>query len=178
MHPVAHGLSSLLVFFILTKILPNNYTFFSLYLPIFIFFSILPDLDNFWKRMHLKDHHHSLFHAPLFWILISGVGMGLEYMFLQTIFSFSFLLLIAIQFHILTDYITARSAGIVWLYPFSQKTYGLFPLRPELGAFDFLRAIPELKKAYATFYFSNKKLLLFEITISMLGLGIFFLQII
>lgn len=173
MHPVSHGLTGLLMLTICEHISPDFFSN-SLFLIVFaVGFSMIPDIDGLWKPMLIRDHHKSLFHAPVFWLGIGGAIMLVEYTLFSQVFGLGFLFILTTQSHFLFDYITAREAGIAWLYPFNKKEYSLFPMQEYVGDFDFIRSPSHLRKAYYTYYFSNVKLLAFEIIIPIISLLIF-----
>ena len=73
--------------------------------------------------------------------------------------------------HLLTDYLTARTVGIKWLYPFNDVDYFLYPIIPENGNIPIWQM---LIPPYLTFYFENKLLSIFEILLNIIALGLYF----
>lgn len=138
-----------------------------------LFFSLLgaflPDLDYLFFS-YPKDHHHSLFHTPLFWlslviIFFLFLKKKKEKMLLQA-FSLSLLL------HFIIDWYGARTAGIRILYPLSDKVYSLFPLQPKRGKISIFSN--QAQREYLKFYFSNQFLVGSEI-LFIIGAVIFLL---
>ncbi|MFP4523388.1 MAG: metal-dependent hydrolase [Candidatus Nanoarchaeia archaeon] len=173
MHPISHGLTGLLMLKICENIQPQFFSKSLFFIVFAVGFSMIPDVDSLWKSMHIRDHHKSFFHAPLFWLAIGLAIIVTEYLLYSNIFGLGFLFILTTQFHLLSDYITAREAGIAWFYPFCKKEYSLVPMNKEVGNFDFLRSTRQQKKAYYEYYFSNLKLLAFEVIIPLASLFIF-----
>ena len=71
------------------------------------------------------------------------------------------------QLHLFTDWFTARTVGIKWLYPFSNKDYSLYTIYPEKGKGTVWEMI---KDPYFSFYLQNGFLLWTEISILILAL--------
>ena len=131
----------------------------------------LPDIVSFWLKTS-KDHHQSIFHAPLFYLVLFFIG--------YFIFPFYIVLLFFVQtiFHLLTDLITARDSGIAILYPFIKKEQSLLKLNPDPGDYNMLsfkKKDLSMAKSYLKMYIGNKPLFLFEILLIILGLLSFFL---
>lgn len=116
--------------------------------------SLLPDADAIWHSK-IKSHHNSLFHAPLFWIIISILILFVSKEMAIIIFFITLT-------HILTDFITGRTVGIAFLYPIKDKEYSLYPLNDETGSLNPVKPQKELLKQHLSFYIENKKLLIFE----------------
>ena len=74
------------------------------------------------------------------------------------------------QLHLITDWITARTVGIKWLYPFSDKDYFLYQIQPEEGQVPIWEMI---QNPYFSFYMDNG--LLFWIEIGIIIFSIFLL---
>jgi len=94
--------------------------------------SLAPDIDGLFGNA-IKDHHNTVFHAPLFWLLLLIVAK-----YTAASFAPNFLLPVALFFagvflHLLLDWISARTGGIRLWYPFSRKVYSLCKLHPEKG---------------------------------------------
>jgi hypothetical protein len=175
MNPLAHALSGLNMLVIAHLLFKEAYSSMVIFVPLTFVFSTLPDYDSFWKKCFLSYHHQSLFHAPLFWLAMSLLILVVELLLFKKFLGFAFLLFLSTQFHLFTDYITARCAGISWFYPFNKKEASLFKIKPELGLFDFLRSTKSQKKPYKNFYKQNNFLVLFEIGVSFLGVFFFVL---
>lgn len=125
--------------------------------------SILMDVDVFFYK-EMKEHHNSLLHTPLFWVLIFILGYGISWFNALFIGVFS---------HFFLDWFSARRSGIRIFHPFSQKMYSLFPLDPGEWGSSF-RLFP--KKGQVEFYIKNKFLFLTEILLILGALGIWILE--
>ena len=71
----------------------------------------------------------------------------------------------------MTDYITARTVGIKWLYPFNDVDYFLYGIIPEKGEIPVWEM---LVPPYILFYFENRLLAMFEIMINIIALVLYF----
>lgn len=138
-------------------------------LLVFIF-SILPDMDGFWTKALYKHHRRSLFHAPLFWILISGIAFLINYFFNIMPYWPIYLFLSMTLIHLITDTITGRTAGVLYFYPFSKKEYTLCKRHPFEGNFEPLHPDEKRLHHYWRYYLQNKVLLAFEILATIAGL--------
>ena len=69
--------------------------------------------------------------------------------------------------HLFTDWFTARTVGIKWFYPFSNKDYFLFSIQPEQGQVSVWEMIID---PYFSFYLENKFLMWSEILICVAAL--------
>lgn len=70
--------------------------------------------------------------------------------------------------HLLTDWFTARTVGIQWLYPFSKADFYLFSIYPEKGQVHVWEMVIN---PYFSFYMENKLLFLFEIGVNLCAIG-------
>ena len=138
--------------------------------------SIFPDVDFFFSK-YVKDHHDSLLHSPLFWlviyIFIYGFCVIIGYDALKNYIS---AFIIGVSIHFFLDWYSARTAGIRVFYPFSKKRYSLFPLNPQKG-----KIVPKIfpTREYAKFfkfYMENKFLLISEISLIVVGIIVFILN--
>ena len=103
---------------------------------LWMFASIIPDIDGLWSKTVVD--HHSILHTPFF---------------------------------LCTDYITARTVGIKWLFPFNNVDYYLFTITPEKGNISIWEM---LVPPYVTFYMENKILTIFEALINVIALILYF----
>ena len=71
----------------------------------------------------------------------------------------------------MTDYITARTVGIKWLYPFNDVDYFLYGIIPEKGEIPVWEM---LVPPYISFYFENRVLAMFEVMINIIALVLYF----
>lgn len=80
--------------------------------------------------------------------------------------SIALALLLGTQVHLVTDWITARTVGIQWMFPSSYKDYFLFPIQPEQGQVP----IWEMgQNPYFSFYMENPFLFFGEVGILILA---------
>lgn len=135
--------------------------------------SVLMDIDVFFYK-EMRDHHNSLLHTPLFWVLIFILGYGIDWFTKNpSIKNITNALFISVFSHFLLDWFSARRSGIRIFYPFSQKMYSLFPLDQGKWGSSF-RIFP--KKEQVEFYIKNKFLFLTEILLTLGALGIWTLE--
>ncbi|MBT3519234.1 MAG: metal-dependent hydrolase, partial [Candidatus Marinimicrobia bacterium] len=87
------------------------------FMPILLFASLLPDVDGLFSDT--VAGHHTILHTPIFWIILFG-GMILIHKWLKMAIlqPVSLGIFLGVQLHLITDWITARTVGIQWLYPF------------------------------------------------------------
>jgi len=67
---------------------------------------------------------------------------------------------LGVQLHLITDWITARTVGIQWLYPFNETDYFLFQIQPENGQGSVWEMI---QNPYFSFYMENAVLFWAEV---------------
>lgn len=169
---ISHILSSVFVLYLLSLVNPIMYP---LTTPLIVFsmiFANIPDLDGLWSKK-LNQHHQSLLHAPLFWILIFSIGIILAY---EKVVPWGIIILAIIQitFHLVTDYLMSRSSGIPLLYPFSKKDYSPCSLEPECGNMHPLFPKKAELITFGKLYLKNKKLVVVEAGLSLLGIIVLF----
>ncbi len=117
-----------LVFFVLSKIFPSIILNKPTTIVSALIFSILPDFTGIFYNK-IRDHHKDLFHVPLFWLIISSFIFLLSSIFIKSfLITISVLLFFETQFHLLFDFITGRTLGVRFLYPFNKKEYSIFRL--------------------------------------------------
>jgi hypothetical protein len=157
----AHLLLGLLILRIAIEINPDDYSKSMFFVIFSLVAAVLPDLDVF-RKSKFKDHHKSLFHAPLFWgivfIIFFGFNKPLALLFGTLIFT-----------HLFFDYITARTAGVALFYPYSSREHSLFKIKPTKGDF-YLFELKKLGK-YLQFYVKNRLLTSIEVAICILGIA-------
>ncbi|MBU36747.1 MAG: hypothetical protein CMG29_06005 [Candidatus Marinimicrobia bacterium] len=129
------------------------------FIPVLLFASIFPDIDGLFSAT--VAGHHSILHTPIFWIIIIG-GMSLLNVFLKidVIKPISFGIILGAQLHLFTDWLTARTVGIQWLYPFSAQNFHVYDIYPEQGQIPVFEMIVD---PYWSFYMENKVLFGFEL---------------
>jgi len=163
---ITHIFSSVIVLYIFSLIVPsvqiNSTT-----IILSMIFAYLPDIDSIWAKK-LNNHSKKLPHIPIFWVAVSLIGFIAAILIPQLKSEIVLLLLVQTLAHLLFDYITARCAGLMLLYPFSEKEFHLFPLQHKKGGF-YVFDVSKYKN-YLKFYAENKPLLLFEIVILFLGI--------
>lgn len=139
------------------------------FLPVLLIASILPDVDGIWSNT--VAGHHSILHTPIFWIIIfagmTGLGMISNFRWMKPV---SFGIFLGALLHLMTDWITARTVGIQWLYPFSTINFDVYPVQPEKGQIPVWEMV---RNPYFSFYFENKILLWFEIGMNAIALILF-----
>lgn len=132
--------------------------------------AVIPDVDGIFSDT--VAGHHSILHTPIFWM---GVFLALWTVerLLKTIplKATAFGLLIGAQLHLFTDWFTARTVGIQWLYPFSEKDYFLYPIKPEQGQVTVWEMV---KDPYFSFYLENGFLFWTELIVLVLGAILYF----
>jgi hypothetical protein len=124
----------------------------------------IPDIDGLFGN-NMNNHRYTLFHAPLFWlslVLLSPI-FGPTVAVGMRIFSLGLLS------HLLLDWVSARTCGVMLFYPFTKKPYSLFPLTPEMGA---ISTLPNKKQLHFwKFYLKNKFLVMTEGAIIFVGIA-------
>jgi len=190
MHIISHGLASVLLYRVIEIFSPNLFphSIIPWYAVSFIF-GMIPDLDVLAIK-NFRDHHKSPMHWPFIWILllISTIVFQnvLNQLWFATIILFSSTTIV----HICLDYISGRTAGVQFLFPFSKKEMSLCPLNKKKGLFSvrsffrfkrknnkkeqFVEAPVKLNRkfiiSYLDFYTKNKALFFFELIIILAGL--------
>jgi len=131
------------------------------FMPVLLIASILPDVDGLISET--VAGHHSILHTPICWIVIFGlmvfVGRIIQN---EKIKPISLGIFLGTQLHLITDWITARTVGIKWLYPFSDKDYFLYQIQPEQGQVPVWAMV---QNPYFSFYMDNGFLFWIEIGI-------------
>ena len=95
-----------------------------------IFSTILPDIDGIWSKT--VAGHHSILHTPIFWIVICSISVIIgKIQKRNDIEKGSLIIFSGAMLHLITDWLTARTVGIQWLYPLSQKDFYLFQIQPS-----------------------------------------------
>jgi len=137
--------------------------------------SVLPDIDLLSSKK-LNKHHDTLWHSPIFWALITLLFiLGRYYVSfdMKYIIAFSF----GIFSHLFLDWFGGRTTGIRLLYPYSNKMYSAFKLNPKLG---YINILPNKKNytehiQYVKYYFTNRFLIIIEISLIVVALLLLFL---
>jgi len=136
--------------------------------------SLAPDIDGLFG-LQIKDHHKTVFHAPIFWglfILIIGlIGFSIKNVLIViSIAAFGS----GVFFHLFSDWFSGRTAGIRIFYPFSERQYSLFPLKPKKGAVSVFPNKKNIKeyREFMKYYFKNKFLVFTEISIILIAIFI------
>lgn len=86
-----------------------------------VIFSILPDINIFWKDLH--NHHKDVTHYPSFWVFALILILALE-IILSGQYIFSFMLFINVLMHLFLDTFGFRN-GMLLLFPLSKKEYSI-----------------------------------------------------
>ena len=140
------------------------------WIVLWVFAAFVPDIDGLWSKTVVD--HHSVLHTPIFWIVICGTGWLIGWFKNDKIIRrISYILFLGTQIHLMTDYITARTVGIKWLYPFNDVDYFLYGIIPEKGEIPVWEMfVPP----YISFYFENRVLAMFEVMINIIALVLYF----
>tara|TARA_Y100001935_G_C17011348_1_gene363149 strand:- start:65 stop:574 length:510 start_codon:yes stop_codon:yes gene_type:complete len=140
------------------------------WIVLWVFAAFVPDIDGLWSKTVVD--HHSVLHTPIFWIVICGTGWLIGWFKNDKITKrISYILFLGTQIHLMTDYITARTVGIKWLYPFNDVDYFLYGIIPEKGEIPVWEM---LVPPYISFYFENRVLAMFEVLINIIALVLYF----
>ena len=140
------------------------------WIVLWVFAAFVPDIDGLWSKTVVD--HHSVLHTPIFWIVICGTGWLIGWFKNDKIIKrISYILFLGTQIHLMTDYITARTVGIKWLYPFNDVDYFLYGIIPEKGEIPVWEM---LVPPYISFYFENRVLAMFEVMINIIALVLYF----
>ena len=140
------------------------------WIVLWVFAAFVPDIDGLWSKTVVD--HHSVLHTPIFWIVICGTGWLIGWFKNDKIIKrISYILFLGTQIHLMTDYITARTVGIKWLYPFNDVDYFLYGIVPEKGEIPVWEM---LVPPYISFYFENRVLAMFEVMINIIALVLYF----
>jgi|TARA_B100000902_G_scaffold399313_1_gene469561 membrane-bound metal-dependent hydrolase YbcI (DUF457 family) len=143
------------------------------WIPLWLLAAVIPDIDGLWSRSVVE--HHSVLHTPFPWVVLCGAGWIYGYIKgnsdLKTI---SIIIFIGSFLHLFTDYVTARTVGVKWLYPLNNTDYYLYDISPEKGDIPIWQM---LIPPYVLFYMENKVLAFFELFINMVALVLYFFSI-
>ena len=140
------------------------------WIVLWVFAAFVPDIDGLWSKTVVD--HHSVLHTPIFWIVICGTGWLIGWFKNDKIIKrISYILFLGTQIHLMTDYITARTVGIKWLYPFNDVDYFLYGIIPEKGEIPVWEM---LVPPYISFYFENRVIAMFEVMINIIALVLYF----
>ena len=132
--------------------------------------AVIPDIDGLWSSSVVD--HHSILHTPIFWVVLCSGGWILGHINGNNDFKIiSSIIFIGSFLHLFTDYITARTVGVKWLYPFNNTDYYLFDISPENGNIPIWQM---LIPPYILFYMENKVLTIFEILLNLIALILYF----
>ena len=140
------------------------------WIVLWVFAAFVPDIDGLWSKTVVD--HHSVLHTPIFLIVICGTGWLIGWFKNDKIIRrISYILFLGTQIHLITDFITARTVGIKWLYPFNDVDYFLYGIIPEKGEIPVWEM---LVPPYISFYFENRVLAIFEVMINIIALVLYF----
>ena len=128
--------------------------------------AVIPDVDGIFSDT--VAGHHSVLHTPILWIGFYTLAIIMSKMFnRKNIQQLGLGVMLGAQLHLFTDWFTARTVGIQWLYPFSHKDFFLYPIQPEQGQVTVWEMV---KDPYFSFYLENGFLLCTEIIICLSAL--------
>jgi len=105
-------------------------------------------------------------HTPIFWATLAVITV----IFLPEAANYTLVGLLIVLAHLLTDLITARTAGIPIFYPLSKKEYSLVKTNKSWGKMKPTNVFSQRYKKYIYRYFQNKKLIAFEGMIILVGI--------
>lgn len=129
------------------------------------------DIDVFFYSS-LRYHHNSPLHTPLFWLvvvlLMYVVGI---YRKNNKLKSLALSIFIGAYSHIFLDWISTRGAGMLLLYPFSNRIFSLFPLDPPKVNITLWESLTSDR--FIKFYLLNPFLVVAEILVFIAGLLLF-----
>jgi hypothetical protein len=152
MLPSAHFFSGVAVFAVISilNIIPRSFQCFTL----IVVCSVIPDFDIFMCSLH----RNKLTHTPIFWSCISVVIVAIN--------RSMWIIILPFLLHFLLD---SLDYGIMVVYPFSRKKYGL----AILGG----NSATESRSlfSYLTDYLSNRKLVSIEVEIALTSLFLLFI---
>lgn len=138
------------------------------FLMILLGASVLPDVDGLWSST--VAGHHSVLHTPIFWIGLFGVMFLLDKAAnIKWLKPATLAIFLGAMLHLITDWFTARTVGIRWLYPFSTANFDVYPVQPEKGQIPVWDMI---RDPYFSFYLENKILLWFELGLNGVALAL------
>ena len=136
---------------------------------VWVIAATIPDIDGLWSDT--VAGHHSILHTPIFWIVVCGIVWGIgNFRKIQGLEMGALILLAGTMLHLFTDWITSRTVGIQWLYPFSNTNYWIYPISPEKGNIPIWEMVVP---PYINFYFENKILFYGEVGLNILAIGWF-----
>lgn len=162
MLPASHLLSGFLVVLLLGRLGAVETTVLNIALALAA--SLFPDVDGLWSS-RLRDHHGSLLHAPVTWILFSALLLVAGYS------SAAVIVLSASLFHLAADYATALTTGVKFLYPFRDDEFHFLELSPSKGEFNPRHPSFDELKEFFRLYWKQKPVLLLELLVSLSGFG-------
>lgn len=148
-----------------SRVVNNDY---KLFLWLCISFSVFPDVDGVFSAT--VAGHHSILHTPVFWITASCLIYVIGRKFYPSknhIIAWGVFL--GANLHLMTDWITARTVGIQWFYPFITKNYCLYSIYPEKGQIPIYEMVTN---PYWSFYMENKLLFGFEVGLNLIAVFI------
>ena len=147
MLPSAHFFSGVAIFALMGifNMLPKNFPYFSL----IVLCSVVPDVDIILSSLH----RNKFIHTPIFWGSIATV--------IVVINRSAWIIIPPLLIHLFLD---TLDYGLMVLYPFSRKKYGL----ALIGEDSAKECKPLL--SYLTEYLSNRRLVCAELVVMFLSL--------
>lgn len=130
--------------------------------------SLAPDVDGL-----VSDSvagHHMAPHTPLFWLATCAlVYLAARAWRRPWLGRLAACVLIGTLGHLTTDWVTARTVGIQWLWPLTNTDYYLYPIDPSQGQIGISGM---LGAEYLRFYASNRLLLVLELAMGVAALAL------
>ena len=134
---------------------------------LWIIAATIPDIDGLWSDT--VAGHHSILHTPIFWIVVCGIVWWIgNSRKIQGLEMGALIVLAATMLHLIIDWLTARTVGIQWFYPFSNTNYWIYPISPEKGNIPIWEMVVP---PYINFYFENKVLAYGEVAVNLAAFG-------
>ncbi len=134
--------------------------------------AVVPDADYFFYT-HIKDHHNSLLHSPMFWLFCYLMAQ-LVFLAIPRVRRFRMhinVFALGVLTHMFLDWYAARTAGIRIFYPFLDTRYSLFPLNPEAGQVGTTSNVSSYTEFFK-FYAENTFLLISEVALVITAVGV------
>jgi len=163
---ISHLLSSIFISRVFHLAFPLS-TFNFQILALSMTFQMLPDLDIFWAKK-LNSHHITYFHSPLFWIILFFVGLSINFVFNLISNWILYLFIVQVISHLFFDFMTGRTAGVPFFYPFTSREFSLFPLNKNEGNFKPFSLEEEVK--FLRYYLKSKIQIALELSTWFLGI--------
>ena len=142
------------------------------FLMILLAASVLPDVDGLWSST--VAGHHSVLHTPIFWLAVFAAMLVWDKLSnISWMKPAALAIFLGALLHLITDWFTARTVGIQWLYPFSGANFDVYPVQPGKGQIPVWDMI---RDPNFSFYLENKVLLWFELGLNGIAIALFWMN--